>query len=528
MLTLRVCPGKPGAPLPNTAKAICIWDPCTFSDEGVFGRMPDGWYKQQYPFITHAILMTFTGGTGTSEWLTMDERGNPQMDFTVPLQVLRNVCRQGLSPLIVIGNVPYPLSDAARVEADSYGWGNRLAPVDYAAYAAYIEGFARMIRENFPPETYRDWMFRVGTEPDNPHWWVEGEEEYCRLYDYTVTALQKVLGKENLTVFSGNLETYDKFEGVYEHCLHGVNACTGQVGTQNDAVSISHYQLGTGCVSMKEAGAILEYAARRARKYADLGIRSVHVGEGQFLSDGCRPPHRLQMAQDGTAYAASWTAAMYDLCCRYGIEYFANWAYCTDCFRVEEPMLRIPAYHVAAWIGQTAGLPRLEVTLDGESDTGNIVGGVAAFDEAGKTVRILAYCHGLDRQGRPEEAQVVLPLPGGGCGEVTAWCIDRGHSNFFTAWLEDSREIQRVEQAADFDVLGSVLDTEVAQLLEGPGLEFWLTKKREYAGRDGLEQIPCSPVLTDDGLRIPCRFDGHSVLLFEVKTTQGGAANGQP
>ena len=61
----------------NIAKALCIWDFNTFDDEGVYGRMSDGWFKAQNPFLEYVILMTFTGGAGRGEWVSLDAAGRP-------------------------------------------------------------------------------------------------------------------------------------------------------------------------------------------------------------------------------------------------------------------------------------------------------------------------------------------------------------------------------------------------------------------------------------------------------------------
>lgn len=501
---------------PNTASAICVWDLRTF-DDGPFGTAPNGWYKQQYPFIDYAILMTFTGGAGYNEWYRLDENGRAVTDFSVPLRVLKNVLRQGLRPIVVIGNVPYDMSDKTLVEADSYGWGNRYAPVDYQVYYDYILAFADMIRANFEPEEYSRWQFRVGTEPDNAHWWVPGLAEYCKLYDYTVAALCRALGEENITVFSGNLESYTAWEELYQHCESGVNSCTGERGVKNDCLSVSDYQLGQGCLNYLELEEKLAFVRRRAQSYPGLFARGVNVGEGQFLSDGLPQPHRLQMAQEGTEYAASWTAAAFDACCRQNVAYYANWAWCCDFMRLDEPMLKIPAYHVASMIKAMSGGARLPIHVDSGAKEGNTVGAVACRQAEENAVYIMVYNHSLSRENRGEQVTVALrgetPLE---VRRAELSLVDREHSNFFTRWLADSRQVKRREQHADFDVLGSLLDTEVGMLLEGDALRFWQEKKKEYARMDGLFTTSVTGTIQDGATVFSLAMDGHSVALLKL------------
>ena len=168
--------GNPQGIVSNIAKAVCIWDYRSFLNDGAFGSMADGAFKARCPFIEYAIIMTFTGGAGRGEFYHEDENGCPVYDFAPALETLRNVLRQGLTPIVVIGNVPYYMSKNQHSEYDSFEWGNRCAPDDWDVYHAYIQAFAEMLRDNFPVEELRKWSFRVGTEPDNHHWWTPGEQ----------------------------------------------------------------------------------------------------------------------------------------------------------------------------------------------------------------------------------------------------------------------------------------------------------------------------------------------------------------
>lgn len=92
-----------GAPQP-VSDTLCIWDIRDFDDGGCFGkRVPAGWFREAYPFVGTVIMMTFTGGKGYNEWVTRDEAGRLRTDFTVPVRILRNVLRQGVRPMVVLG-----------------------------------------------------------------------------------------------------------------------------------------------------------------------------------------------------------------------------------------------------------------------------------------------------------------------------------------------------------------------------------------------------------------------------------------
>ena len=517
MVPICVNTADTGITLSNVAQTICIWDARCFDDDGAFGRMPDGWYKEQYPFVDYVILMTFTGGKGYNEWYRFDETGTPHCDFSTPLRILKNVLRQGVRPVIVIGNVPYALSDQSKIEADDYGWGNRLPPQDYQEYFCYISRFARMIADHFPAEEYRKWQFRIGTEPDNFHWWIGTEEEYYKLYDYSVAALQKELGAEYLDVSLGNLENYMKWPDMLAHCVNGKNSYTGEIGTQVNRFSISHYQLGAESLPYWKFPRILSETLQRVKEYPQLGITKVNVGEGQFLSDGMSPPHRLSNAQDGTEYGASWMAEMYHAWCVNGCEYFANWAYHCDFWLTDQPMLKVPAYHVAQMIKNMSGCSNVAVTSGEAEKKGNTIGAIASVDPLKKHLQVMVYNHNLERENIAEDLEICISVDSPTDNvSVKAWLVDENHSNFFRKWLKDSVHIKRNESSADFDTLGSLVDTEVAKLLEGDDLEFWTAQKQKYAQLDGLEEIPLSFSIKDHVIRIPYTLSGHGVLFLSV------------
>ena len=497
----------------NICKAICIWDFRSFDDDGCYGRMPDGWFRRTYPFLDYVILMTFTGGAGRGEWYQEDEGGTARYDFSTPLRVLKNVLRQGVKPVIVLGNVPSAMSKGSSFEYDSYEWGNRCPPDDDQQYRAYIYAFGLMIREHFSEEEYRQWAFRVGTECDNPHWWIAGEEAYMKLYDDSVDALQEALGRENLTVFSSNISRKESFQAFFAHCHHGINTCTGEIGTQNDALSISHYNDLTpdgGCEYTHLAG-ILSAVQKRAEEACPGVFKSFNVGEGQYIMDGGNPPFRLSNGQDASSYAASWTAHMCDRMTAAGADYFANWAYAADSMDTQERMLRLPAWYVADFMKDMAGGFRVSPVLLGHPAHDNSVGGFASASKDGAVVRLMLYNHCLSRENLDEN--ITLSLSSDQRYACRAWIISPSHTGFFEDWLSYSARMKRVAKDVDIATVGSVYDNEIASLLRGDDLQKWLQKKAEYIARDTLAPFAVDWRQNAATLTLP----GHSVCLMELK-----------
>ena len=503
---------KPGAVVSNIAKAVCIWDYRSFLNDGAFGSMADGAFKARCPFIEYAIIMTFTGGAGRGEFYREDGNGQPAYDFAPALEVLRNVLRQGLKPIIVIGNVPYYMSKNQHGEYDSFEWGNRLAPDDWDAYHAYIRAFAEMIRDNFPAEEYRTWAFRVGTEPDNHHWWTPGEEAYIRLYDYTVDALQRGLGRENLTVFSGNLSCIEKFDRLYAHCHSGVNLYTGETGTQNDAMSISHYNdiNPEGPCEYYDLRNCLYFVRQRMNTLRPGAVAHFNVGEGQFIMDGGKPAMRLAMAQDASSYSASWTAHMFDAMTEQGYEYFANWAWTADWFFTREECLPIPAWFTAHFMMKMAGGKRIAAEGFELNRVGNTVGGFGSLQEDG-TLRLMLYNHNLVREDSDETLTVTLQgLTGAyACG---AEQIDAS-TCFFRDWAEKSAHIRRAAREVDIATVGSVYDSDIASVLAEEDRPFWRAMKAQYAAQPQTITYPVD--VTGGGFTLT--LPGHSVVMLTLK-----------
>ncbi len=502
---------KPGALVSNIAKAVCIWDYRSFLNGGAFGSMADGAFKQRFPFIDYAVMMTFTGGAGRGEFYTEDENGQANYDFTPALESLRNVLRQGLKPIIVIGNVPYDMSRKQHSEYDSFEWGNRCAPDDWDVYHAYIQAFAKTLRDEFPPEEIRTWFFRVGTEPDNKHWWTPGEEGYKKLYDYTVDALQKGLGRENLTVSSGNLSRIEVFDDFYRHCHEGVNLCTGSVGTQNDAMSVSHYNNidPAGPCEYYDLRNCLYFVRRRMNQLCPGMVKSFNVGEGQFIMDGGNPAMRLAMAQDASSYSASWTAHMFDALTEQGFDYFANWSWAADWFYTREVFLPIPAWYPARFMGKMAGGRRVAAEGFQLNRTGNTVGGFGSLQEDG-TLRLMLYNHNIRREDSDERLTVTLLGLTGDC-TCEAEQIDAA-TCFFRDWAARSAHIRRAARDVDIATIGSIYDSDIQSILEEKDKAFWRSMKARYVSQPQTKSYPVNIMEGTFTLTLP----GHSVVMLTL------------
>jgi len=514
MKTLKYDLCKPLNEVKNVTSTVCIWDYRSFLHDGPFGRLQPGTLKKRCPFLEYAILMTLTGGAGRGEFVQADENGLLVYDFAPAVEAIQNTIKQGLKPIIVIGNVPNALSGKQVGKYDSYEWGNRLAPDDFDEYYDYILAFAKCLKANFPVGEIKKWSFRVGTEPDNEHWWTSGEETYMKLYDYTVSALQEGIGKENLTVFSGNLSMFEKFDDFYRHTESGVNFKTHETGTQNDRLSISHYNdcdPASPC-EYYDLRNILYLVKKKMNNLAPKSLKGLNIGEGQFILDGQKPSFRLAMAQDASAYSASWTAHMCDALNEYGVEYFANWSYLADWFRTDLEPLPIPAWFPAKFMSEMAGGKRIAAENFELNKTGNTVGGLMARAEDG-TVRLMLYNHNITRENTSEEVEIeILGLDKE--KEYTAHAEEISEETcFFKSWMDLSGDIPRITKDVDIATVGSVYDSDILSLLSGEGKEKWLSARAEYAR---LPQTKEYKLPVRDG-KMHINMPGHSAVMITIR-----------
>ena len=129
----------------------------------------------------------------------------------------------------------------------------------------------------------------------------------------------------------------------------------------------------------------------------------------------------------------------------------------------------------------------------------------------------MVYNHNLERENIAEDLEICITADSQSDSvSVKAWLVDETHSNFFQRWLQDSAHIKRKESSADFDTLGSLVDTEVANLLEDDALEFWTAQKKKYAQLDGLEEISLPFSIKNHVIRIPYTLSGHGVLFLSI------------
>eukprot|EP00041_Stephanoeca_diplocostata_P036919 m.1373267 g.1373267 ORF g.1373267 m.1373267 type:complete len:484 (-) comp24955_c1_seq139:3808-5259(-) len=322
------------------------WDPKKVEALNITGK---------YPFLRYAQLFTATGGcrAGFSDpstkktcepWLDADaplEDGG--YNWTRLLHAIDNVRAAGLYPYVVTGNVPISMSSAPTLG----GFGvNTQLPKNLTQYRLYLESFAEAAVTRYGAQDVQKWKWGVLTEYNNPSWFDDGGATgYFKLYDFTVAALENVLGTSIGAVGAHactvcGAPTYSTgWDGLQllNHVLNGTNYYTGQQGSRLDFWSASFY---TAVPEGSSPGSIppwsignFEEVLRPLRDLADAnGLHSLPIGidEGRILAE---PGGKLQLTGSravGSPYMAAFDALWFKKMLDTGVSWYSRWAVNTN------------------------------------------------------------------------------------------------------------------------------------------------------------------------------------------------------
>ncbi|MCK4260158.1 MAG: hypothetical protein KAX49_14365 [Halanaerobiales bacterium] len=96
----------------------------------------------------------------------------------------------GMKPFVELGYMPSCL--ASGDETVFHYRGNITPPEDYNEWRDFIKAFAEHCVERYGLEEVRTWFFEVWNEPNLKTFWAGTQEEYFRLYEYSVKAIKSV------------------------------------------------------------------------------------------------------------------------------------------------------------------------------------------------------------------------------------------------------------------------------------------------------------------------------------------------
>lgn len=485
---LRIRPENTIQVIGNKLSNMNMWNYNMFWKDA----FPAGHFAQTYPFVKEMQFMTATGGELNRELFVnpSDRSVLDDYDFTPLVNACRNVVEQGLKPMIKTGNIPQKYSSVSTT--GTFGV-NLYPPDDYTVYYNYIRAMTQTLADTFGLDEVRTWRWGCFTEYENADWFQGTCEDYCRIYDYTVAAIQSVLGFDiaigahSMTCSEG---LWDERQFI-DHCINGTNYCTGEQGTRLTYLAASYYDEKISALSAPTkrltktinvlrdaANASIDtaLAAGISKEHLDsLGVTSLYYGvdEGRILvgSKG-RDDAALSNRIVGHTKQAAYDAMILEQMVTDDIDYFSAWAYHSDQFYG----LPTVSWHVADNFWKMVGTTQVETIVERKLQgakfprTQNCI---ASTDENG-TVYAMLYDFGDDlNEQRPEDVTVgntVHLLVNLDCTKVKlTLAYVNNDSNFFDEWMADCEEAGITKDdfswSPDSTYIPSNLTSDAARLL---------------------------------------------------------------
>ncbi|MEM7107254.1 MAG: hypothetical protein AAF519_03430 [Bacteroidota bacterium] len=439
-----------GKEIPNIWESEIIW----FWGDNFLekaDKQPDDFVAKRYPFLERFDLQLATGGEiagypGCSDKtrdLFIDPYDcNSGYDFSALVHACKNIVRQGVKPLIKTGAVPICMSSDPEMSPHFYT--NVRPPDDYNEYFDYIQALTSALADEFGKETLASWDWGFVAEYENDHiFYVEdksvekSKQAVFKLYDYTVAALESVIGSGQVKMQIHPCAVcgfWDGKELIY-HAYKETNYYTGDKGTPLHYVVTSHYS------NWNTSPTEFAVKNKSIQDYADsLGIKDLKFGLGEEGTLFDTAQTQLLGGVTGHPAQLSLDAFKFKLALDNNIDWITRWSWSSN--RVWG-IIEMPVVNVAKLCHRMAGDERVAVVKNGlEQFLNNEVYAVSSFDKNENTLKVLAFNHNKDFAATGAE-EVSVTVTGFDQDEVVIkkWIIDETHSNFWPTWWNEQGEI---------------------------------------------------------------------------------------
>ncbi len=512
--------------LPNIVSNVNIWD-MNGSDQ--FTNLRINTEHNIAEFVEYVQLMQCTGGNKTRDLFKnpLDFSVLDDYDFSRLVDNCRGIIELGAKPHLKLGSVPLKYT-SSHID-DPYFGTNVYPPDDYDVYYNYIAAMAKELVKEFGKEEVLSWRFGVMTEYENSDWFMTADKNpeasakaYCKLYDYTVDALQKEIGED---VFVG-AHSMTVTEGLWderifiEHCGKGINYKTGKTGSRVCFLSGSFYDTNPGEYT---SGKTLPETIGYLQKCADdAGLKDLIFGidEGRLLVGNSRgsDDNQLNTRTVGYTYQAAYDARLYKQMFDSNGNYFSAWSYLSGGLFDGNPTV---SYHVAKNIASFSGSERAKVekTFDGLLYKTQ-VDAVAAYKD--NTLRLMAYNFKNDVEyNKSVDLGFTINAPqfNGQKVTVTRYVID-DDCNFFDEWTEDRKTYGIGDDCFAWSPDDPCIESPTT-LRDEKAREIYFTELRDkYAECSQLK--PCTEEYTvqNSEIVLDCNLQANGVVFYEITPVQ--------
>lgn len=482
-----------------------------------------------FEFVEYVQFMQCTGGTETRDLFKNpnDKTVLDDYDFTLLINNCRGVLNLGAKPFLKLGNVPLKFSKDATTEI---GFGmNPYPPDDFDVYYNYIHALATELVKEFGKEEVLTWRFGVMTEYENAAWFFAGEEDpeasaeaYCKLYDYSVAALQDAIGEgvfvgaHSMTVTEG---LWDEAEFI-KHCGEGTNYKTGKKGTRVCYLSSSFYDSVPGdYTDGKTLPESIEYLRETAES---VGLNDLIYGvdEGRILEGNSsgNVGSELLTRTCGYMYQAAYDARLTAQMFNNDIAYFSAWSYLSNGFLQGNPTV---SYHVAKNAAKFGGanLVSTDKTKSGVI-LGSDVDAVSAFNEKTNTLHVMSYNFKNDVEydkSAEMTFEINAPQFSGKNVKVTAYVIN-DDCNYFDEWVEDRKTYNITDDCFAWSPDDPSIDNPTTLVDEDAREIYFSELYGKYTECSKLVPTETEMVAKDGKITLDMTLDPHAVVFYEITT----------
>ena len=445
--TFDIDANQTGDTLPNAVSNINIWNAKGSSD---FANPRINEENNIFEFVEYVQLMQCTGGAADRDLFidpydfdTLDD-----YDFSSLITSCKGILELGAKPHLKLGSVPLKYSALAKTDT-TFGT-NVYPPDDYNVYYDYIYNIGKALADEFGRDEVLTWRFGVMTEYENADWFKAADgtpestaKEYCKLYDYTVAALQDSIGKDifvgahSMTVTEGLWD-----ESIFiEHCANGTNYKTGEKGTRICFLAASFYDVKPGeFTSGKTLEECIDFLQEKAE---NAGLKGLIFGidEGRILCgiNSGADDNQLLSRTVGYTYQAAYDARLYNQLFRAGGDYLSSWQYLSGGLFEGNPAI---TYHVAKNVSKFGGMTEINtentkkgLLIQSEVDC------VSAVSPEDGSVLLMAYNFKNDidyNNSIDAEFNLSVPQLDGKDVSVKLYRIDDS-CNYFDDWMQDRK-----------------------------------------------------------------------------------------
>ncbi len=119
-----------------------------------------------------------------------NKNGNPEYNFQYIDMLYDFITSIEMKPFVELGFMPEALASGSKT---IFWWrGNVTPPKDYKKWSELIRNLTQHFTERYGEDEVKTWYFEVWNEPNLSGFWAGTQEEYFKLYRYTVNAIKSV------------------------------------------------------------------------------------------------------------------------------------------------------------------------------------------------------------------------------------------------------------------------------------------------------------------------------------------------